>query len=447
MYWIALVTPPGMIGAVFYIAFYYAIVLLIFSKLYNFKKIYGLVTLPFLWVGMEYLRNLSEFAFPWSDLGYTQSYYLYILQIVSVTSVHGLSFIIIVVNILLMQLFRKSVSPERKISAVFSSLLILTMLTSYGWIVVPKYPVPGDYPVALLQGSVPLDVKWSKNNKAHSYNLYDSLAQTIADDSINLYIWPETSAPCYLTHDRVAQTAIGNTAKKTNGYHLVGALGAKLNQNDEFHYNSCYQFNPSGMIEKRYDKLKLVPFAERVPYQDYVPFLREKVLKKYLTFIETYNVQWWSDFYAGDSLKLFELPEATYSVLICFESTFPEFVRTSIREGAEFIVGITNDTWFKKSVGIHMHSRIFLTRAVENRCWGVRVANSGISYIVDDYGRIRQELGIYDVSAMVGSVQRLEQYSIFTQYGDLIGYISFLILISTIGILVLIWLIRKFIPA
>ena len=107
------------------------------------------------------------------------------------------------------------------------------------------------------------------------------------------------------------------------------------------------------------------------------------------------------------------------------------------------MVGITNDTWFKRSVGIHQHSRIFITRMVENRIWGVRVANSGLTYIVDGYGRIRDELDLYEVAALKGKINVLDGKSIFTKYGDIAGFFSFLITVSIIGILLALWLIQK----
>jgi apolipoprotein N-acyltransferase len=107
------------------------------------------------------------------------------------------------------------------------------------------------------------------------------------------------------------------------------------------------------------------------------------------------------------------------------------------------VVGITNDTWFGRSVGIHMHSRIFLTRAIENRCWCVRVANSGLSYIVDRYGRVRQSLGLYEVAALKGQIEPLEGYSLFTTYGDLVGLWSMLIAVSIMCILLTAWLFQK----
>ena len=443
IYWIILVTFPGMLGAVLLMALFYGIILIVFNKIYQIKPFYAFMLIPFLWVGLEYFRTLTEFSFPWSDIGYTQSYYLYVMQIVSVTSIHGLSFLIIIVNILLWQILRKTVSPEKKVTAFLVSVAIVAGLTSYGWVVVPKYPEPGKISVALLQGSVPVKVKWQKGNASHSYKLYDSLTTSVTDSSTLLYIWPETSAPTYLSHDFDGRKAVSDIARKSKGYHLVGALGASNVNGTQRYFNSCYQFNPQGIVEKRYDKVKLVPFSEHVPYQDYLPFLEKAVLQEYLTFIERYNIQWWSDFYPGDSIMLFELPDYNYSVLICFESAFPEFVRQNIYNGADFIIGITNDTWFETSVGIDQHARIFLTRAIENRCWGIRVANSGITYIVDNYGRIRDRLDVYEVAALEGKVDIQNGQSFFFKYGDIVGRYSFLIMLSVIGILSISWLSEK----
>ena len=196
----------------------------------------------------------------------------------------------------------------------------------------------------------------------------------------------------------------------------------------------------------RYDKIKLVPFTEQVPYQDYLTFLRREFLTEYLTFIKTYNVRWWSDFYPGDSLTLFDMDEMLFGVLICFESTFPEFTRRMILDGADFIVGITNDTWFGHSVGIHQHSRIFVTRAVENRCWMARSANSGLSYIVDGYGRTRAELPVDAVAALRSRINRIDGFSFFTRHGDIAGKVSFLITVVLAVILILVWVVQKVLP-
>jgi len=443
LYWLALVTIPGVFTTVVLVAFYYTFVFMLFVRLYHFKSLYGIILFPFFWVGLEYFRTLSEFAFPWSELGYTQSYYLYILQIVSVISVHGLSFLIVLVNVLLWQVLRKSNSPEQRLTAFLVSAAMVLGLVSYGWIEMPKYPIPGKVEVAMLQGSLSIEEKWAPGNADRSFFVYDSLAVSAKDSNIVLYVWPETSAPTYLSHVNQHRQKVAQICRETNGYHLVGSLGATIKDGRQKIYNSCYQFAPDGRMEKRYDKMKLVPFSEHVPYQDYVPFMQKEFLRKYLSFIDNYSVQWWSDFYPGDSLSLFSLPDYNYGALICFETTFPEFVREAVNMGADFMVGITNDTWFKRSVGIHQHSRIFITRMVENRIWGVRAANSGLTYIVDGYGRIRDELDLYEVAALKGKINILEDKTIFTRYGDIAGLFSFLITVSIIGILLVLWLIQK----
>jgi len=115
-----------------------------------------------------------------------------------------------------------------------------------------------------------------------------------------------------------------------------------------------------------------------------------------------------------------------------------------IRKGANFVVGITNDTWFGRSVGIHMHARIFITRAVENRCWFARTANTGLTFIVDGYGRVRERLAPYTAAVLVGDVRLLEEQSFFTRHGDLAGRFSFLFTVSIIGILLALWIAGKF---
>ena len=198
-----------------------------------------------------------------------------------------------------------------------------------------------------------------------------------------------------------------------------------------------------GRISTRYDKVKLVPFTEQAPYQDYLPFLRKEFVSEYLTFIETYDVPFWSDFYPGDSAMTFEAAGVWFAPLICYEVTFPEYVRALILDGADFMVEITNDTWFGHSVGIHMHSRAFVTRAVENRCWGVRAANSGLSYMVDGYGRIRYDLPLDSVAALSGQLNVMDGYSVFTRVGDVAGKGSLLITVLSAGILFLRWSFKR----
>jgi apolipoprotein N-acyltransferase len=444
IYWVAMVSTPGMIAAVVILGFYYSGALMIVHSAYRWRPLFGKILFPIVWVAIEYFRTLSEFAFPWSDLGYSQSYYGWILQSVSVISVHGLSLCIVAANVLLWQLFDKTISPPKRLTALLSSLGIVAVLLAHGYVVTPPYPEEGDYKIALLQGSVPLDVKWEKGKELASLGVYDSLATAAASDSnVQVMIWPETSAPCYFTHNWECRQQVAQIARKTMTPQLVGAMSLFREEGKYRYYNSCYQFDSNGEVETRHDKVWLVPFAEHVPYQDHFPFLAQDALRKYLTIIDEWEIEWWSDYYPGDSATIFDLGDAQYGVLICFETAFPEYVRGLIRSGAHFVVGITNDTWFGRSVGIHMHSRMFITRAVENRCWFARSANTGLSYFVDPYGRVRADLPLYEAAALVGSVNLLDKYSPFTEYGDVAGRWSLLLALLALVILLTRWLFTK----
>jgi len=444
IYWLAMVTPPGMIAAVMIVSFYYTGILMAFWRLFRIRPLFGCVAIPFLWAGLEYFRTLSEFAFPWSDLGYTQVGYLYILQIVSIVSVHGLTILIVAINVLVWQIFRSELSYERRLTSFFTAAASVALLISYGWVETPRIPVEGNIELALHQGSVSLEDKWRRGNQQHSFDIYDSLTRANSDSAIALYVWPETSVPGYLSHDYYCRREVCRIARNSGRPHLVGSLAFGREGDKDRYYNACFQVSPEGVIEKEYHKVKLVPFSEHVPYQDHIPFLQKEVLKQYLTFIDQAGVQWWSDLYPGDSLLMFSIREGDFGVLICFEATFPEFVREYLLQGADFMVGITNDTWFGRSVGIYQHANMFITRAVENRCWMARVANSGLTFFVDPYGRVREQLDLYDVQTLRGKVAPLDGFSVFTRWGDIAGRVSLLITLSIVGILVLQWLFGRF---
>jgi apolipoprotein N-acyltransferase len=224
------------------------------------------------------------------------------------------------------------------------------------------------------------------------------------------------------------------TAKRSGTTNLIGSLDIVRDGENERSYNSAFQLSPKGQIDQVYHKIKLVPFSERSPYQKYLPFLTRDFLSKYLEAIRTHQVQWWSNFYAGDSIILFDVNGVKYSTLICYEAAFPEYVREGVLKGASFIVNITNDTWFGRTIGPYQHMRITVMRAVENRIWLARCANSGISAVIDPYGREMVSAGLYERNILVHGLQLREDLSIFTRYGSFVGKFSFWILLIVLFI-------------
>jgi apolipoprotein N-acyltransferase len=443
LYWVAIVTPPGAVAAIVILALYPAIILSVFVRIYHWKKSIGLIVLPFLWVGMEYFRSLSQFSFPWTDLSYSQGSYLTFIQIVSIISSYGLSFIIVILNILGWQVIDKTNRLERRVSGGFAFIGVAIAVFLYGWVVFPPMVKQGNIKTALLQGSVDLDIKWSPETRRSNFELYDSMAQVAAQDSADLIVWPETAAPCYPRVEPTYRKMLEETAIKSRATNLVGAMDIEYFDKKQKSYNSAFQFSADGTISGRYNKVKLVPFSEHVPYQDYLPFLTRDFLSKYLTLIRNHQVEWWSDFYPGDSIVIFNIDKGKYATLICFESAYPEYVREGILKGAQFLVNITNDTWFGRSPGPYQHLRIAIFRAVENRVFVARCANSGISAIIDPYGREISRAGLYEQKVVIGGIVPLEEYSLFTKIGPAVGRYSLLITGLIFLILFLLWIKSK----
>ena len=443
LYWVAVVTPPGMVAAIFIMSLYPAVVLLIFKKLYSKRKLFGIIILPFLWVGMEYFRSLSEFAFPWTDLAYSQGYYLTIIQIVSVIGSYGLSFILIVLNMLIWQAGVRANLPETRIKCFSIFLAVILALYAYGWIVFTPFVIKGDFRVSLLQGNVDLTTKWKDDTRDYNFVLYDSLAAVAGEQEADLIVWPETAAPCYPRHETHYGMLLARTAIKSGASNLIGALDVEFYGERKKSYNSAFQYLPNGAMDNVYHKMKLVPFSEHSPYQDQFPLLSRQFLEKYVRAIRTHDVQWWSDFYPGDSIQIFRTDKADYAVLICYESAFPGFVRDAIKKGAEFLVNITNDTWFGRSPGPYQHLRFAVFRAVENRIWIARCANSGISALIDPYGRETEKAGLYVQKVITGNIRPLDSMSVYTKIGPVFGQFSFFILCLTVIIMPAIGLYRR----
>ena len=432
LYWVAVVTPPGMVAAIFIMSLYPAIILLIFKKIYDRRKTIGLILLPFLWVGMEYFRTLSEFAFPWTDLSYSQGYYLTLIQIISVIGGYGLSFILIVLNILIWRAASGAERLETRVKCGSIFLALLVSVYAYGWAVSPPMILEGKMNVSLLQGNVDLATKWKGDNREYNFFLYDSLAMAAAEDSADLIIWPETAAPCYPRHELHYSRKLSRTAVGSRAPNLIGGLDVIFNGENRKTYNSAFQYLPDGRLDKVYHKMKLVPFSEHSPYQDEFPLLSRRFIEKYVRAVRTHDVQWWSDFYPGDSIVIFQTGKADYAVLICYESAFPEFVTEAIHKGAELLVNITNDTWFGRTSGPYQHMRIAVFRAIENRIWLARCANSGISALVDPYGREVSRAGLYVKKVVSGKIKPLDEMSTFTKLGPVVGRYSYYIMVVVI---------------
>lgn len=433
LYWISWVTVGGTLIAIAVISLYDGVIFALYAGVCRRRQMAAIILFPLLWVGMEYFRTLFEFAFPWSNLSYTQWNYLPFLQICEYVGDAGITVIIVAVNILLWQTWRQARRRDRAALALAAGLLIAAP-TIYGSLVMAgaEEEHNGPITIALLQGSIPLEQKWDPAQVDYSFRLHDSLALTALP--ADLIVWPETAAPAYLLNNEFQTLLVSTTARKAGCPMLVGTLDyTPLKDTGYLYYNAAIQFDPDGGHRPPYHKIKLVPFAETVAYGRYLPFL------------VNLNVGW-SDFTAGKELRIYENKFGRYGTLICYEVIFPELVNQYVRDGADFLVNITNDTWYGYSSGPYQHSVMAIFRAIENRIYIARAANSGFSYFVDSFGRMYNKSRLYDVTVVKGKVAPADRRTFFNHTGPLVGRLGLLLVVLTAGYLALIWIKDRYRP-
>lgn len=424
LYWISWVTVPGAIAAILYLPIY----MIIYAVLHSFirnrlgeKYLYWCI--PFLWTGVEYLRSLGVLGFPWVSIAYTQSYYLSLIQYVSYTSVYGVSFWVITINVFIL-LILKNISEFKKVIIYFIILVFLLIIPwIYGLLVIPDEDkkIEDSIRVGLIQGNVDPYLKWDDEFLEENWKIYEQLTLKAMQQQPQLIIWPETAIPDYLRISNLYLTNINQLLLKINIPLITGAPDFKyLPDQSYLSFNAVFLLIPRHAGYQVYHKTHLVPFGERVPFTETFPFLKD--------FLESLEMGE-GNFSPGDKIISFDIPlnaqleglksgKIKSPVIICFESLFPELVRKFILKGADILVIITNDAWFGRTAAPYHHARMAIFRAIENRISIARCANTGVSMFVDPYGRTLLSSPIFQKLYLIHDIPLRKKTTYFTRHGN-----------------------------
>ena len=369
---------------------------------------------PLLWVSLEYLRSFFLSGFPWANLGHSQYLNLPFIQMADIMGVYGLSFIILLVNVTLYRVFQQWAKRIFPVREVIVTILILLGALFYGYVKMgvldrQMASLPA-LKVGLVQGNIDQSIKWDPSFQRETLKIYERLSLKVAEAKPNLIIWPETATPFFFQEAKEYQPLILDIPRKTGAFLLFGTPTYTVEKGRVSHYNSAFLASPFGDLVGKYDKIHLVPFGEYVP------------LSNLLFFIGSLG-EGIGNFKSGKEYFLFRLPEATFGVLICFEIIFPDLSRQFVKRGANFLVTITNDAWFGRTSAPYQHLAIATFRAVENRVFIARAANTGITAFIDPMGRIVQQGGIFTEEALSGTIRLMKERTFYTLYGDLFAWI------------------------
>lgn len=377
---------------------------------------------PALWIVFEWSRTFFPAAFPWGFLGYSQYRVAPVLQWMDIGGVYGVSALLVLVNATLTEIVRDGLRRHRGLAAATAALLVVAL--GYGVFrlgAIAKLDGP-ELRVGLVQANIAQDEKWRPGLDEAILSKHLELSADAVARGAKLVVWPEAAVPFIFGADpRTARLEAFATDAKVAL--LTGAPGYERRDGDEARpYNQAWLIDSAGARQGPYDKIRLVPFGEYVPWGGLFGLVQKAV-------------QGIGEFGAGKEHTVFSAPAAAgtdrptpASALICYEAIFPDLTRRFTQAGAALLVNLSNDAWYGRTAAPTQLLAMIAVRAVENRIPLVRATNTGISALVGPTGEIRSATPLFDEAVVVGDVKLVRGFSLYVMLGDWLVYASLVLL-------------------
>jgi len=421
-HWIAQLAPiaitvpwlkyPAWVAAAAYLALFTGLMTLLVGVLVRHAGMPLAWAFPPAALVVEELRASGELGFPWFQPGYTQHAFVPLLTLASLGSVTLVTLWVFALNALAWV----AVSTRgRAVTLAFAVVLAAPWIVGAWWIGPPR--PPSGPAVALIQGDIPGEIKWEGRHQQQILDTFLSLSDRAAHDpeKPRVIVWPETATGSYLSRQLDQALQVVAFAARAGVSVFSGFAHYEIGSDGKPRYlNAAGMFRPDGSSDPVYGKRHLVPFGERMPFQALIPALGR---------IDLGQAEWTP----GKLPVLFEGGTGKFGCLICFESIFPDLAREDVRRGATWLVNITNDEWFGRSVALDQHAAMAVFRAAENHVPLARCANTGITMMVDSFGRVVASAPTWESSVLVARLDAPRGRTLFTAVGDWPGMVCSLI--------------------
>jgi apolipoprotein N-acyltransferase len=428
----------------------------------------ALMAAPLVWVATELGRTYVLTGFPWVLLGYSQASVLPIAQLASVFGVYGVSMLVAAVSAALAVFAAGSASAVGAAKAApyvgGGPWYVGLRVPSYAGPRVPSYvgprfsgagrfaPVVSVFAlviavavwgsrraavsewtregtpirVGMIQGNVDQAEKWDARRAASIFQDYLRQTRQAIGEGAEFVLWPESSIPFYFEEDPAGAGQVRTLAREARVPMLVGSDQIEWRVENgrriptQF-YNAAFLVREDGTDAGVYRKMHLVPFGEYVPLQR-------------LLFFAAPLTQQSGTFSPGLTAALLPVHGHPVSVAICYEVVYPALVRQFVAGGSELLATITNDAWFGATSAPYQHFEQASMRAVEDGRYLVRSANTGISGIVDPYGRVLGKTAIYQPAVIVGEARFLRTSTFYARHGDILAYAAVLMTAALLAV-------------
>ncbi len=412
------------------------------------------------WAGYEFLKSVGFLGYPWGLISYPAGVYLPLIQHVDITGVWALSFLFAAINLLGAEFFyhresyfraRLDTTPlethrHMNIPALPKALMLrsagfclvlFVLMMAYGLRALNRtVPVQAELQLVMVQNNTD---SWERGNEEPSLLVAQRLTRRglrqLAPTTPDLIVWSETLLRRPYALDREYYRYFPSNdpfvpfLAETGVPLLTGGPHVERHEDEWLSYNAALLIQPSGELEQNYGKRQLVPFAEHIPFWELAT-----VRNFFRDIVGIYGT--WTP---GPEITIFELPiqdrdtPLRFATPICFEDAFSGVARAMVREGAEVLINLTNNSWSQTNSAQTQHFVAAQFRAVEMRTTLIRSSNSGLSTVVDPHGRRVFELPMFEQDYYAGSVtvQQSPHPTIYTQWGDYLAW-AFLFLVTVV---------------
>lgn len=378
---------------------------------------------PALWAVVEWWRQSGTLALGWGDLAYTQHLALPMLQVTKLTGIWGLAFLIVLVNVALAEitsagLIKPKLGEGRRAFPAVTAVLVAAALV-YGVLAMRAERLRPAFVAAALQGNINQNVPLGPAYVERVVQTFGAQSREAAAHGARLVVWPETAYPGYLQPDIGLGPRVRVAAETIHDRQAALIGGVEYDASQRKNANSLFLMDTRGQVTGSYQKRQLVPFGEWTPGRRWMPFLES-------LHVTTFDMK------AGaDTQPLLDGGPGIGKVgaTICFESSYPRFLREQVARGAGLLVISTDDTWFGRTAAARQHSAIAAVRAAETDRYLVRSAATGVSQIIAPTGQVLAEADLFRPAVVWAPVESRTTVTPYVRWGDwFIGLCALLLL-------------------
>jgi len=361
-----------------------------------------------LWVGAELVRTHLFTGLPWELLGHTQSPHLWLVQIADLGGVYAVSFVMVLTSVAAAELLQESTQQHtlragslRRMILPAATLLCMVAYGLHSRALHDRVTDERVRTVAVVQGNIANAFRWQRAFVERTLATYLDLTRTLRSVHPDLVVWPENAVSFYIDREARLRGRLGEAAGIADEGLLVGAprLGS-----DERAHNSVYLIGPDATIRGTYDKRRLVPFAESDPFG----FGNGDARSGY------------TDWVPGATADPLRAASFSLGTVICYEVLFPHLVRELVRNGAELLVNVSNDSWLDRGDGVAPRQQFSMAvfRAIETRRALVRAASSGVSGFITPFGAVQALVPAGEAGTAVAPVTLRSGLTPYVRWGD-----------------------------